>query len=528
MTVNNLSAGDYLVYIKTFNVNWQTQCDKNFTVSVTGDGGGCDDDDNDGVCNADDCRPNNPNRPTTPGTSCNDGNANTINDVIQSDGCTCAGTPDTGCDDDDNDGVCNADDCEPNNPNRPTTPGASCNDGNANTINDVIQSDGCTCQGEVDNGGGGTCADISIVGGDSRITISNFSGYPHENIQIWTPSWSPTANCVDNCGDPYVLDNLSSGTYFVSIKTFNASWGQECNLFEEISVGGSACPDSDNDGICDDEDCAPRNPNFPVAPGTACDDGDSNTINDVIISDGCTCRGSLDGCNDDDNDGYCNPDDCAPNNPNLPAQVGSTCDDGNANTVNDVIQSDGCTCQGEADTGGGDCNITVTTAPGQIQISGVDGIYTGVKVYDPSWQEIFDCSNNCSETIVLNNLSAGTYYVDAKNFTAAWTIDCRNDDYYNVPAANNLIPATPHHFGAVVIFPNPARDILNVRLDLNDNYSNELKFYDSFGRVVFFTSDLKQGEQLVEIPVEHLPKGIYLVHLESAGQVLMTKRVVVQ
>jgi hypothetical protein len=54
--------------------------------------------DNDGVCANADCDDNNPNVPATPGTACNDGNPNTTNDTIQADGCSCAGTPVTVCD----------------------------------------------------------------------------------------------------------------------------------------------------------------------------------------------------------------------------------------------------------------------------------------------------------------------------------------------------------------------------------------------------------------------------------------------
>ncbi len=40
-----------------------------------------------------DCDDTNPSLPTTPGTFCSDGNPNTMNDMIQEDGCTCLGTP---------------------------------------------------------------------------------------------------------------------------------------------------------------------------------------------------------------------------------------------------------------------------------------------------------------------------------------------------------------------------------------------------------------------------------------------------
>ncbi len=148
-----------------------------------GNGG---DADGDGVCANVDCNDNNANigAQQAPGAACNDNNPNTTNDVIQSDGCTCAGTalPCTNAGGDaDGDGVCANVDCNDNNANigAQQTPGTACNDNNSNTINDVIQSDGCTCTGTPDNGGGG-CNDNPVT---INITLDN---YPEET------SWSIT------------------------------------------------------------------------------------------------------------------------------------------------------------------------------------------------------------------------------------------------------------------------------------------------------------------------------------------------
>ncbi|MFK8009523.1 MAG: peroxidase family protein [Saprospiraceae bacterium] len=173
------------------------------------------DTDNDGVCDNDDCQPFNPLFPAVPGTACNDGNANTENDVVTADGCNCMGTIINLClangdVDTDGDGVCDNDDCQINDPFYPATPGTTCNDGDANTENDVVTADGCDCEGIA----------------------------------------------INPC----------------------------------LAAGGI---DSDGDGVCDDEDCQPFNGNLPTLPGTPCDDGMANTMNDVIAADGCSCAGQL-------------------------------------------------------------------------------------------------------------------------------------------------------------------------------------------------------------------------------------------
>ena len=146
---------------------------------------------------------------------------------------------------------------------------------------------------------------------------------------------------------------LSAATYYPTIRNLNNNCQVELNpenLTEDCSGG---CTDNDNDGLCEEDDCDDNNPNLPATPGSTCDDGNPLTMQDVILADGCTCQGEAEtGCTDNDNDGFCEADDCDDNNPNLPTTPGSTCDDGNNGTINDVIQADGCTCEGEVDNGG--------------------------------------------------------------------------------------------------------------------------------------------------------------------------------
>ncbi len=116
-----------------------------------------------------------------------------------------------------------------------------------------------------------------------------------------------------------------------------------------------------DDGSCEYESCADCEgvPNGPALPGTACDDNDPTTLDDVYQQD-CSCSGeAIPGCTDDYACNY-NPDATADNGsceyescadcegvPNGPALPGTDCDDNDPTTLNDVYLAD-CTCSGEA------------------------------------------------------------------------------------------------------------------------------------------------------------------------------------
>ena len=79
-----------------------------------------------------------------------------------------------------------------------------------------------------------------------------------------------------------------TGDFEITAHTFNANNDQ----VQDCTNNGG---DSDGDGICADVDCDDNDVNIGAQQeaGTACDDGDDTTINDIIQSDGCTCAGSI-------------------------------------------------------------------------------------------------------------------------------------------------------------------------------------------------------------------------------------------
>lgn len=273
-------------------------------------GTSCADNDNDDVCNDDDCQPDNAAYPATPGTPCNDNDPNTDYDVVTPDGCGCQGVLPNPCaglgGDTDNDGVCNAEDCQQNNPNFPAVPGTPCNDNNPNTINDVVLPGGCACAGTLQppptTVTGGTCQ-----GCDASMTVKFISCYCVEvsackdlsNVVIRTENGvnkkydglsGKTATFCSTNGTPIVTVWVKAGCFQSGD---GPGYGRRFNSPLNCGVpctdqGG----DTDGDGYCDNQDCRPDDPAFPTTPGILCDDNDPNTTDDKVTADGCGCEGT--------------------------------------------------------------------------------------------------------------------------------------------------------------------------------------------------------------------------------------------
>jgi len=109
-----------------------------------------------------------------------------------------------------------------------------------------------------------------ILSNSNGITIIDAIDYPEQTTDI---SYARIPN--------------GTGDFQASAPTFNSS---NDSVIDCTNAGG----DIDNDGICGDEDCNDMDASVGAAQpeGTACDDDNAMTQNDVIQSDGCTCQGS--------------------------------------------------------------------------------------------------------------------------------------------------------------------------------------------------------------------------------------------
>ncbi len=197
------------------------------------------------------------------------------------------------------------------------------------------------------NGFGLSRLDQAVMDGGCAMTIPANTWFTVTTIQVFGPSC--TAFTLGN--DPYTGQN--NRDYYLSVNGFNRTGAViggainagACAVDCEGVPGGSATVGS----ACDDGNAATGNdvydtncvcagqlidcegvPGGTATVGTACDDGNAATGNDVYDAN-CVCAGQLIDC-----EGV----------PGGSATIGTACDDGNAATGNDVYDAN-CVCAGQ-------------------------------------------------------------------------------------------------------------------------------------------------------------------------------------
>jgi hypothetical protein len=203
-----------------------------------------------------------------PGSLCDDGNADTANDLIQSD-CSCSGIEIPGCRDN---LACNYDPLATVDNGMCYYFGDRCDDENPLSVNDMVLED-CSCEGEILFG----CMDPSACNFDDQATVDNgHCSYPGDTCDIpeqWTVYlWSPACQC-----ELVYLDSDLDGIYdYLEVQVYGTDPFIQDSDYDgltdglEINYAGSnpLNPDSDGDGCWDHLEYANLCPDSPP-----CDDG---------------------------------------------------------------------------------------------------------------------------------------------------------------------------------------------------------------------------------------------------------------
>ena len=367
--------------------------------------------------------------------------------------------------------------------------------------------------------------DFLITSGDLSIEIIDNQDADCSYIET-IPAPAPCSGCgngpttftVEGCG---ITLQISGTTVTVADSEINGSF--KLKVLPEGSWSNSFT-------FCDDYDDDP----MPCMNPSASDNFDVGYYKVIVTGGGEQCsdlsftitdEGS--GGIDADGDGFCDDEDCDDNNPDIPANPGSPCDDDNGSTTNDVIQADGCTCLGETDgeiiniplpecaSSGGIASIILNGNILTINMDGANYPGSSIKIMDLSdYSNTLLCANwtgGCDGSVLSPTLDPGDYtiklftpekcYID---FTVPGFSMREDGGSKSMSNSNNS-----NLLNEVVVSPNPTSDRIIIK-----NFSQEsltkISLYSIEGKLL-----IQKNADLNNMNLEGLSSGVYFLQIES-------------
>jgi hypothetical protein len=485
------------------------------------------------------------------------------------------------CDfDDDNDGVADTLDCDPF--DALVFQGAICDDGDPETFNDILQGEDCICAGFLPPPNSecptAIAVDTNIVytdpgpfagGGASNAcfgtggTNANWYTYTPADYMLLTVSSSIDLDLPDTRLSIYtgpcdaltcISQDDDGGDGFTSITTFAGlpgvtyyiEWDDRWNdaSFDWIITGEVNNDDTDEDGVPDIVD------NCPDVMNTDQADLDSDGLGDVC---------------DDDIDGDFSPNDvdCDPLDNTVFA--GAICDDGDAETVNDIYQAD-CVCAGVIPPANTECaeaiEVTVGTYldPGPFAGGNSSNICFGAGGTNSNWYEYtaegwgtVTIGSDLDPALPDTRLSIYTGTCDdltclisdddgGAGFTSVVSFPVENGETYWIEWDDRWsqgqfdwyidflvgIEELDAADQGVTVYPNPAQDELNLTFTLDESGVVLYEVYNLSGQMILTESRAEsQGIVRQNLDVNELSSGMYFLRILVDDQ-QVTKRFDIQ
>ena len=342
--------------------------------------------------------------------------------------------------------------------------------------------------------------------------------------------------------------SVSKGTYPVWIRLASDTCSTH---LADLNVN---CADADQDGICDADDVCPNFDDTLI--GTPCDDSDACTTDDVYTSN-CECIGAF---VDTDGDGICDADDVCPEDAsNTCDALPNYCESMGSNTNHEYIDrvtfADIDNTTGNNGGYGDFTNQVATVSLGDTVPLGLVPGFSDF-AYNEDWRVWIDFNkdgnfNDSDEHVFSGNgasVLSSTVEIptDAVLGLTGMRVSMRWNNFMDDPCDNFTygevedytvnISAEPQNYPqidlrdeeyivenpAMRIAPNPATEYINISFR-NIREGSSVAIYNTIGQLV---STHKINNDHLYIPINELPVGMYILHLQIGDDTYTIERFV--
>lgn len=239
---------------------------------------------------------------------------------------------------------------------------------------------------------------------------------------------------------------------------------------------------------------------------------------------------------DADGDGLLATEDCNDNDPTVPASPRTPCEDGNGNTVEDLIQMNGCTCLGiPNDNTPPSCDLIQFFGDNaQLEIRGITTGNIHLKIFNSGFSAIlFECLFNCEDQIIFPypydffNGRPGLLNVEMQLYDVDESLLCSRRQAVNIFPNESGNRSKYKEISPIELFPNPARETITFKTWDTTEDKGTLQIFNLLGTTVH-KEEVILGEDYTTINIQNLENGMYWLSLKPNNRRRISKRFIVE
>ena len=355
-----------------------------------------------------------------------------------------------------------------------------------------------------------SCDNLQFISDSSKVVVNGLSTSSKVEVIGKNTNYQTLVICDGDCIANQEITTLPSGDYTVKVNLFDGE--TYCYREEAITIEGS-------NPIAGTANCSQLV--FTSENGQITLDGLSANYSKVEIIDRNTDWQVIPIC-----DGDCSPTLVIPN-----------LEPGEYAVKVNQSGNDGSYCYREENIVVGnnsndtaDCDkLNFLAENGQIIVEGLTASYDKVEIIgrNTDWQVITICDGDCADSQLIPDLASGEYSVKVNQGGTDGSYCYREQKVQLENGSDNR--NREFDFGDdLVLYPNPVRNKINLRLPNLDIKKGTVYIYNVFGQQILTTSIAQFNQEVLSIDLGGFENGIYVMTIQIDGSAKFSRRFVVE